>query len=216
MEDTYGGSGRGPQPADGPRKGQAVSGHGAAPASSLEWEAELPLYRSGVVVRQLLLALGIPLLILAALLLALDPAGWRSIGAVVATVGAILLVLAILSVLLIYGGRYRYRIRLDDAGVEARPAGGTARRNAVVNALLVLSGRPTPMGTGLLAQSRQRERVAWGEVDEVVPEPRSRSVILRRGNRPLMVVACTEDNYEEVLQRARSLAGHGPDRCDGA
>jgi len=176
-------------------------------ATVLEWEADLPLFRSGVLLRQLGLALGIPVLLILALLLALD---WppdadrlRAIGGVVLIVGGILVVLALLALGLVYGGKYRFRYRLDDDGITAEPIGATARKNRVINLLLVLSGRPSAMGAGLLAQSRQREELSWLQVDRAVPEASSQSIALHKGKRVVMLVVCRPDNQEEVLQAIR-------------
>ena len=152
-------------------------------------------------------------IVVVALLVVLDwppnAAAWRSIVQVGLIVGATLRTLAILAMGLIYGGKYRFRYRLDDRGITADPSGTTAWKNRIVNLLLVLSGRPSAMGAGLLAQSCQHQEVAWSQVDRVVPEEASRTIVLRRGRRVAMLGACRPDNYDQVLGEIRRRMAPG-------
>ena len=129
-------------------------------------------------------------------------------------VGGILLGLFMLAMLFFFGGRYEYRYSLNAQGIERRPGSSTARKNGIVNFLLIFSGRPTAMGTGLLAQSRQVEYIAWKEVDRVAAEPDKKTVSLYKGKKPFMVVACDEQHYEPVLHRAQEASAHRANEPD--
>ncbi|NPV07276.1 MAG: hypothetical protein HPY83_04845 [Anaerolineae bacterium] len=120
--------------------------------------------------------------------------------------------LAALTIGVIYSARYRYSVRLNEPGVEAEPAGGRARKDLIINSLLLLSGRPGARRAGLTAHGCRRERARSSEVDDVVGDSRPHSIELRRRGRPLTVVACTSGIYEEVLAKARLLA----DSCEQA
>jgi hypothetical protein len=150
------------------------------------------VWRQSLVLRQLGLALGSGVLLVALLLIALgDPLTWAYVGKVLGIAGlvaATLLVLAVIAIGVLYGGRYEMIYRLDDEGIEGRPAGGTARRNRAVNLLLLLSGRPTAMGAGLMAASRQVERVAWRQVERCEQDARGHALSLYAGRKRLMVV----------------------------
>ncbi|RMG24632.1 MAG: hypothetical protein D6724_05640 [Armatimonadetes bacterium] len=162
-----------------------------------------------MVIQQLGLALGIPLVIVFLLLLALD---WppdvesllRSIK-VVGGVGAfIFFVLLPIALLVTFAGGYEMEYRLNERGIGGRTVGRTAKRNAIVNFLLILSGRPTAMGAGMAAQARQVEYVAWKDVQRVEADPKRRLITLKKGRWPLMVVACDEAHYDAVLQEAQA------------
>jgi hypothetical protein len=178
----------------------------------LTWVANRPIVRDPVVLRQLALAFGIPLAVLfvvvGVVLWPWDADALLFIGRIVLVTGAIFLVLLLIGVAVVAIGGYRMAYRLDDEGVGGVPHGRTATKNRVVNGLLVLSGRPSAMGAGLLAQSNQAEYTAWRDVDRVETDPRRRTLTLYRGRRRVMTVPCDEAHYEAVVDAARaSVAG---------
>lgn len=177
------------------------------------WVASRPILRDPLVLRQLglvfIISLAVLLVIMAIIQWPWDQDTLRLLGGITLITGAIFLVLLPIGVAVIAAGGYQVEYRLDDEGIGGRPYGRTARKNAVVNILLVLSGQPWAMGAGMLAQSRQAEYAAWKDVDRVETDPRQRTITLYRVKRPLMVVACDEDHYERVLDAARTAVGRG-------
>jgi len=176
----------------------------------LDWTLSQPLFSDTVLTKQLALVFGVTLLILALFFVVLfwpvDLVKLWQLLKLVLIVGGILLGLLALTLLLFYGGRYEYHYILNAQGIERRPAGSTARKNTIVNFLLLFSGKPGAMGTGLLAQTRQVERIAWKKVDGVVGDAAKKTVTLYKGKKVLMVAACNEINYETVLRQAREAA----------
>ncbi len=177
-------------------------------ADPQEWVARLPIWRNKVVVRQLAAVFVIPLLFLA---LVLAIVLWPPVGEqfltllkIVGITGGVYLVLMLLGTALIGLGGYEMVYRLDERGIGGRPHGRTAKRNRIINTLLMLSGRPSAMGSGMLAQSRQAEYVAWRDVDRAEGDSKQRTVALYKGRRAVMVVACDEAHYATVLQRAQN------------
>jgi hypothetical protein len=71
----------------------------------------------------------------------------------------------------------------------------------------VLSGKPTYAGIGLMAQGPKSERVTWKRVQESVPDPEAKTITLRKGRADMMVIHCTEENYEQVLAWVQAHAG---------
>ena len=170
------------------------------------------LFRDTVLLKQLAFVFGATLLVMAILFMilfwpiTLDKFG--QILEILLIVGGILLGLFLLAMLFFYGGRYEYRYSLNVQGIERRPGSSTARKNGIVNFLLIFSGRPTAMGTGLLAQSRQVEYIAWKDVDRVAAEPAKKTITLYKGKKPFMVVTCDNEHYETVLQWAKETSAH--------
>jgi len=173
----------------------------------LTWVANRPILRDPIVVRQLALVFAIPMVVLFVILAIIqwpwDADTWRLLGQITLVTAAVFLALLLIGVAVVALGGYRQIYRLDDEGIGGRPHGRTAVKNGVVNTLLILSGRPSAMGAGLLAQSRQVEYTAWRDVDRVETDPRRRTITLYRGRRPGMVVPCDEVHYEAVLGAAR-------------
>lgn len=176
----------------------------AGPSIVAQWEAVVPVWRSAVVIRQLftVLAIGVLLvwlfmIILQAVERDLDASSFWAISRVFLIILAVLLGLAALTLVLLFR-RYEYSFALDAQGIVATTTGATAKRNRVINLLLVLSGRPTAMGTGMLAASRQQERVRWRDVDTLKVDTRQRQIRLIRRRRTVMLIQCTEQNLGSV------------------
>ncbi len=178
----------------------------------LEWVAPMPFWHNTVVIQQLALVFVIPLVFLFGVLVVadwpLDAERWLFDGKIVLIAAAIFLVLMVIGVAVTFAGGYEVEYRTNDRGIGGRPRGRTAKKNALVNFLLMLSGRPTAMGAGMMAQSRQVEYTAWKDVERVETDPRRRLITLKKGRRPLMVVACDEAHYDAVLQFAQNKAAH--------
>ena len=66
-----------------------------------------------------------------------------------------LLFLGIIAIVLIYHNRYDLQFTVDKNGVRSTTFGKTKGKNALINMLLALSGKPSAAGSGLLAASRQ-------------------------------------------------------------
>lgn len=178
--------------------------------ATMEWVATLSLLQNKTVVTQLGLVLFIPLAILACILIAINqPSGaeeWGVIGQIVLLTGGIFLGLMLIAVLLVYGGRYEYEFQVNHQGIRGRPHGRTAKKNRIINFLLMFSGKPTATGAGLLAQARQEEYVAWNDFDKVVADEKNRTITLQKGKRPLMVIPCDQEHYAAVLEMAQEAA----------
>ncbi len=138
----------------------------------------------------------------------LDATTFWSFSRIVLLILGGLLLLAFFVMAVLYR-RYEYRFTLDEQGVSASTIGGTRKKNAVINALLVLSGRPSAMGAGMLAGSRQDQRVRWKDANAFRVDTRRRQIALRRGRRTLMLIQCTQENLEIVRQVVEERAAAG-------
>lgn len=173
-----------------------------------EWTARLKMWRSGLLMGQLALVLGIPILLIGLLLIGLD---WppdmellSSVLQVMAVVAAIFLVLLTLALGLIYRGGYDYHYIIDADGIRATTTGRTAQTNRIVNTLLMLSGRPSAAGAGILAAARQDEYLAWSDVSAFSVDARQYTITLKSGPLPAMLVVCEAAQYSAVLEFVRA------------
>ncbi len=181
----------------------------------ITWNVEIPLLTNAVVLKQLFFVLGLSSLCVLVFVLSLESlegdltlaAALKYFLIALSILGGISF-LAVLVMLLLYGNRYEYRFTVDEAGVTAETTGGTRRKNAVVNLLLLLSGKPAPAGAGLLAASRQSEQVKWENVENIETDPARLQIVLRRRGRAVMLMRCTPENYQEVLYRVKIALAH--------
>jgi len=167
------------------------------------------LWRNLVVIRQVLAAVGAGVGAVWLLMVVIAGADGElgidrfwSFTRIFLMVFAGLVVLAFLVMALFYR-RYQYRFELDEQGASASTVAGTRKKNAVVNALLVLTGRPSAMGAGMLAGSRQDQRVLWEELDGFRVHRRRPEIALKRGRRTTMLIRCTNENFEMVRRFIR-------------
>jgi len=63
------------------------------------------------------------------------------------------------------------------------------------------------VGAGLLAQSRQSQRLTWGQVRKVSYRPKSGVIILRAAPGNSMVLFCPPDSYARIEEQVRSRVG---------
>ncbi len=182
----------------------------------ITWNAEIPLLTSTVIIRQLAFVLAVSSLCVLVFVLMVDAfEGNLTLAGVLRTILITLLVfgglslLAVVIMLFFYGNRYENRFIMDEIGVTAETIAGTRKKNAIVNLLLLLSGKPGPAGAGLIAASRQSEQVKWEKVNSLTTDPNKLEIVLRRGGRALMLIRCTPENYPRVLKMAQeALATH--------
>ncbi|MGI6176433.1 MAG: hypothetical protein ACOYJC_09830 [Christensenellales bacterium] len=85
------------------------------------------------------------------------------------------------------GGRYLLRIPAgpDDAG----PVG------------ILLTGKPSVAGIGMLAHSRQGAFLKWGRVRKVKYKPRQQTILLKGGFSECIALFCTRDNYSQIERK---------------
>jgi hypothetical protein len=175
------------------------------------WTARLKIWRSALVMGQLALVLGIPILLIGLLLIVLewppDMALISSVLQVMGVVAAIFLVLLTLALGLIYRGGYDYYYVIDADGIRATTTGRTAKTNRIVNTLLMLSGRPSAAGAGILAAARQDEYLAWSDVSAFSVDARQYTITLKSGPLPAMLVVCEAAQFSAVLEFVRAATG---------
>jgi hypothetical protein len=125
---------------------------------------------------------------------------------IVLVTGAVVLVLYLFVIFGVLRGRQELRYTLDAKGVREATAGPLKHMN-IVKLLLVLSGKPTYAGIGLMAQGPKSERITWKRIEKFAPDPQAKTISLRKGRTDLMVLHCTEENYEQVLTWVQTHAG---------
>ena len=177
------------------------------PLLPITWQTRVPMLSSTVILRQLFLVLMVPSACLLVFLLLLELIDGQltlaSAGRFVLITLAILIglfFLGIIAIVLIYNNRYDLQFTVDDSGVRSTTVGKTKRKNALINTLLLFSGKPGPAGAGLIAASRQSELVRWENIDDYFAVPNKLEIQLRQGKRVIMLVHCTPETYPRVKE----------------
>jgi len=177
--------------------------------NSISWNANLPLLTSSVVIKQLLFVLVASNICVLIFILTVDAISgdltfqrFSHYLLYALIIFGFLSLLAVLVMLVFYGNQYEYKFTLDETGITSETVGGTKKKNAIINFLLIFSGKPGPAGSGLLAASRQKEKIPWRKVDSIQTDANKLEIVLRRKGWAIMLIRCTPENYAEVLRRA--------------
>jgi len=117
---------------------------------------------------------------------------------IVLATGGVVLALYVLVIFGVLRGRQEVRYTLDEKGIREETAGPLKYMN-IVKFLLVLSGKPTYTGIGLMAQGPKSVQMTWKQVQEFVPDPQAKTISLRKGRADWITLHCTKENYEQVL-----------------
>ncbi len=200
------------QPAGVPPVGSGGAGDTAGTdwSGKMSWSISLPIFKNTVVLKQLGLAIGIPLALVAIILIVASGDGVYALYGL--GLIAALLFFTWLFLMIVYRGKYEMDFILDDNGALYRTQTGQAKKNRIVNTLAivlgVLSGKPAAVGAGTLAQSRQEELLLWNRITRVSYKPRSHTILLRSGPMNNIALFCSAENYSAVEDFVKIKTGH--------
>lgn len=120
----------------------------------------------------------------------------------------ITILLTALVLAVVYKGKYAAQFTVNEEGAYYETRSEQRQVNSTVNFLLIfaglLSGKPGYAGTGLLAQASQSGAVEWSAVHRITPYPKKYIIVLHDSWHKALILYCTPDNYESVLQMAQA------------
>lgn len=180
--------------------------------NKLQWEIYVSIFRNRYIMKGLGLAMGIPFGIVIAVILI------NARGDVFGTdakyaLGLIgmLFILTFLLIMIVYGGKYAPGFIVDEKGIVNYTQDKHAKRNRIINGLLIalgaISGNPTAMGTGMIAQSRQVVRLRWKNINKVKYDSKRYTILVRGGYMEKIAVFCTPENYMQVSKYIQQKTG---------
>jgi hypothetical protein len=112
---------------------------------------------------------------------------------------AALFLLTALFILIFYGGNYDAGFVIDNKGILCYTQAHQAKTNRIVNGLTVmlgvLTGKPSAVGAGMLAGTKQSTFLTWKKIKKVKYSPKKHVILLRGGFAESIAVFCTEENY---------------------
>jgi len=185
----------------------------------LQWEIYVPIFRNQFILKGLGIAIGIPFGIVIALIIITAKGNVFGTDAKYAlALIALLFLLTSLLVMIVYGGKYAPGFIVDETGIINYTQDHQARRNRVINGLLIalgaLSGNPTATGTGMIAQSRQVMRLKWKSIRKVRHDPKRCTILVQGGYTEKIALFCTRENYAQVesIIRQKTASSGTPSR----
>ncbi|ALG68037.1 hypothetical protein [Beggiatoa leptomitoformis] len=178
------------------------------------WRIDVPIFRHPVIIQQLGIAIGIPFSLLILMVLIVSGNSIYTLYAL-GLIGT-LFFLTWLFLIMVYRGQYAVEFTLDDKGVRCYTQTQQTKKNHLINTITVifglLSGKPTVVGAGLLAQSRQSVFLNWQRIRKVSYQPQRHTILLRGAWTENIALFCTAENYLQIEQivklKTKSLESH--------
>lgn len=180
--------------------------------NKLQWEIYVSIFRNRFILKSLGLAIGIPFGILIAVIVINAKGDVFGTDAKYALgLIALLFILTFLLIMIVYGGKYAPGFIVDETGIVNYTQEKHAKRNRVINGLLIalgaISGNPTAMSAGIIAQSKQVMRLRWKNIRKVKHDPKRHTILVRGGYTEKIAVFCTPENYLHVSEFIRQKTG---------
>jgi hypothetical protein len=188
-----------------------TSSHAASVGpAALNWERDVPILTNWLVlsgvIKVFALAGGL-LCGLLAFMFAIQGEA-RLIGPMASFIALIdggLLVVGTLVAALIYGNRLRYRFSVDEAAALCERIDQRATTIGRLTILLgVLLGKPGAVGTGLISETTTLTSAAWPSIVRIAEHPGSLAIALHNSWRTVLILFCTPENYQAVLDRVKA------------
>jgi hypothetical protein len=208
------------QPLPDAEAGQRVQGEPAAEAEArpdgargeaITWEYAAPILTNAFMAWDLGRVLAISLVALYVIVFAI---GWVADGEpvmlpleLVGMVAGILVVLFGIAGLVVLGNRFHMQFTVDADGVVTVTGQRERRINRVVTAigaLALLTGRPGPLDSALIATSQEVTGIRWRDVHKVTVHNRMRVVSLSDSWHTAQRLYCTPENFGPVVERAQA------------
>ena len=179
----------------------------------LQWEIYVPIFRNRFILKGLVIAIGIPFgIVIAVIIITAKGDVFGTDAKYALALIALLFLLTFLLVMIVYGGKYAPGFIVDETGIINSTQDHQARRSRVINGLLIalgaMSGNPTTVGTGMIAQSKQVVRLKWKSIRKVRYDPKRCTILVRGGYTEKIALFCTQENYAQVEQMVMENTGH--------
>lgn len=168
--------------------------------NEIEWSIKVSIFKNPVILKQLSIAIGIPFGILILILVTLT----KEIKYTLYGLGLIftLFFLTYILIKLVYGGKYALRYTIDNKGIYCYTEGNQRKKNRIINRLTIILGmlsrKPTIMGVGVLANSRENIMIKWRDIRRIKLYPIYHTIMIYGRIGENVGVFCTKENYDEV------------------
>lgn len=178
--------------------------------NKISWKIKVPMFKNSIILKQLGFAIGLPFGLVATFI-------WFTSGYSSDTFYAIGLIasvvfLTFIIVLIVYRGNYEVEFILDEKGAICQTQANQMRKSRIINifAILlgILSGKPSVIGAGMLAQSKQKTFIRWKQVNKVKFKENSCTIILKTDWMEQMVLFCLIENYSDVSEFVSKHSKH--------
>jgi hypothetical protein len=182
-------------------------------AGVVSWEKDITILSNPLILKQMLIVIAGSGFFMAFILTVIFAAtgDYRDIPAMLLVsllTAAGLGLLLFLVTLIFFRNKMRVRFTIDETGVLWHTIDNKSKAAARLALFAGIVGRnPAAAGAGALSVSREKEFVRWKEVGSATFNPRQKIITLRNSWRPIMMLACLPDNYDQIATLIKSKTG---------
>jgi hypothetical protein len=169
----------------------------------ISWENQVSIFKNPFILKGLALSMGIPFGILILVIIFLSGGNIMATDTKYALLMiAILFVFTFIFIMIIYKGKYAPGFIINNEGIINYTQRSQGKKNRIINTLTIFLGifskNFSAAGAGVLAQSRQTEKIKWKEIKEVKYYPTRHTILVYGGFTQKIAIFCTKDNYSLI------------------
>lgn len=169
---------------------------------NIKWSKSVPIFKSSVILKQLLVAVGMPFGLVAIFILISsgDSSDTKyAIGLIFFT-----LIITYLFMKIFYGGKYDLNFIIDEKGLKCLEDKKQQKKSKALNILTIMAGiitnKPAVSGAAILSQSRNTVFIPWEEIRKVKYIDHEHVIMVYGKFTDNISLFCTEHNYPEVKE----------------
>ncbi len=179
----------------------------------ITWEQDMPLLTNRFFLWDLLRVMVITLVVMQLLLLVMSIIIGEGIffmtPEMILILGGILSGLFLIAILLVLQNRFSLRFTVDASGFSYDSGSREKKINRIVFWLSLLSGKPGPIGSSLLALSQEDRTFNWRDIYKVTVHPGPRVITLDNSWRMVFRLYCKPENFDMVAEHVQAYAAQG-------
>lgn len=169
----------------------------------IQWEILVPVFKNRFFLQGAGIAFGVPFGIVVAIILITSKGDVLGTDAKYSlSLIGLLFVVSFVVISVVYGGKYAPGFIIDNEGITNYTQAKHSKRNKIINNLLIvfgaLSGKPSAVGTGMIASSRQVINIKWKNIRKIKYYPEKHTILVWGGFAEKIAVFCTSENYVDV------------------
>lgn len=167
----------------------------------ITWEASIHLYRDNTILKQLLIAIGLPFGLVILFLFWVAIKSKSVMGYYGLVMIAILFIVTFFFIALVYQNKIHVRYELNQKNITMMMSQQQAKKNNMINLATMIVGllklSPTPVGAGLLVSSHQQQTMKLIDIDSIKIDDHNHKIIIKDSFYEF-IVQCTTQNYQDV------------------
>jgi len=167
---------------------------------TIKWEKQVSIFKNPFILKGLAISIGIPFGILILGIIFLSGGNLMTSDAKYPLfMIALLFAFTYVFIMIIYKGKYAPGFIINDEGIINYTQESQGKKNKIINILTIFLGlfsrNFSAAGAGVLAQSRQVEKIKWQAIRKVKYYPNKNTILVYGGFTQKIAVFCTPKNY---------------------